>query len=65
MDIPLNKLNLANENKSSILLIIRKELNRPFRETATNTVLAKKGLKEVIEQLCYYQLLYIDSADGF
>ena len=38
MDIPLNKLNLANENKSSILLIIRKELNRPFRETATNRV---------------------------
>ena len=38
---------------------------RTTRTTGYNTVLAKKGLKEVIEQLCYYQLLYIYSTDGF
>ena len=32
---------------------------------AGNTVLAKKGLMEVIDQLCYYQLLCIYSTEGF
>ena len=35
------------------------------RTTGYNKVLAKKGLTEVIEQLCFYQLLCIYSADGF
>lgn len=30
-----------------------------------NTVLAKKGLTEVIEQLCNYQHLCVYSTDGF
>lgn len=40
-------------------------LGRTTRTTGYNTVLAKKGLTEVIEQLCYYQLLCINSAEEF
>jgi hypothetical protein len=36
-----------------------------IRTTGYNTVLAKKGLKEVIEQLCFYQLLCVYSSEGF
>lgn len=38
---------------------------RTTRTTGYNTVLAKKGLTEVIEQLYYYQLLCVYSTDGF
>ena len=34
-------------------------------KTAAYMVFAKARLTEVIEQLCYYQLLCIYSADGF
>lgn len=34
-------------------------------KTAAYMVFAKARMTEVIEQLCYHQLLYIYSADGF
>lgn len=43
----------------------QRNLTRTTEARTANKVLPQWGLTEVIEQLCYYQLLCIYSADGF